>query len=78
MPFIHRLIKLMVDLSELLSLSQREGLLNFFGERALIAFERQYIIAIVIYNLFGNLGSRAPIASIVTIHPESASGSTAN
>lgn len=40
MPFVHCLIELMLDVSELLSLGQIEGLLYLFGKCAMLPFER--------------------------------------
>ncbi len=43
MSLIQRLIKLVLDLGEVIRLRQRKGLLHFFGESTLIAFECQDI-----------------------------------
>jgi hypothetical protein len=57
--FPNGLIRLVLDVGELLFLSQSKGRFHFFREIALIVFERQSIVAFLLNDLLGNLGLRA-------------------
>src|SRR5450755_1948513 len=55
MSFFDGFIESVLDVSKLISLSKVKGLLNFFGKRPLIAFERQDIVSLLVDDLCGNL-----------------------
>ena len=55
MIFPNGLIRLVLDVGELLFLSQSKGRFHFFIEIALIVFERQSIVAFLLNDLLSNL-----------------------
>jgi hypothetical protein len=57
-PFIDRLLKLMLHVSKLLCLDQNKGLLDLVRQGALILFERQRLVSLLIDDLCRNLGLR--------------------